>query len=296
MASAPSPPASPSPHPSSSGSPPSPGAGPRRTALVTGASAGIGVELARVFAAGGFDLVLTARRRERMDPLAAELSARHGVRVRVLAEDLADPEAPQRIARALDAEGIRVDVLVNNAGYGLGKPFTRTTWREQADFLEVLLRSVVQLTHLFLPGMLERGWGRILNVSSVAAFAPERPGDLYAPVKTFMIRFSKSVAREVAGAGVHVTAVCPGFTYTEFHDVLGVRAEVGKLPKWMWMDAATVARQGYEAVMRGDEVYVNGIWNRFVVAACQVLPAWLIRALSPAAALRRRAFEARRTG
>lgn len=287
-------PASSSPDPSSSAPSPAPAAGPRRTALVTGASAGIGVELARVFAAEGFDLVLTARRRERLDLLAHELERRHGVRARVLAEDLADPEAPQRIARALEAEAVRVDVLVNNAGYGLGKPFTRTTWREQADFLEVLLRSVVQLTHLFLPGMLERGWGRVLNVSSVAAFAPERPGDLYAPVKTFMVRFSKSVAREVAGAGVHVTAVCPGFTYSEFHDVLGVRAEVGKLPKWMWMDAATVARQGYEAVMRGDEVYVNGAWNRFVVAACQVLPAWLIRALSPAAALRRKAFQVRR--
>ena len=267
---------------------------PRRTALITGASAGIGTELARVFAAEGYDLVLTSRRRERMDLLANDLEKRHGIRVRVLAEDLADPAAPARLERMLAAEGVAVDVLVNNAGYGLGKPFTRTTWPQQSDFLEVLLRSVVQLTHLFLPGMVERGWGRILNVSSVAAFAPERPGDLYAPVKTFVVRFSKSVAREVAGAGVHVTALCPGFTYSEFHDVLGVRAEVGKLPKWMWMDAATVARQGYDAVMRGDEVYVNGAWNRIVVAACQVLPAWFIRAVSPAAALRRKAFEGRR--
>lgn len=274
-------------------SPPTVATVPRRTALVTGASAGIGAELARVLAAEGFDLVLTARRRERLDLLANDLERGYRIRARVIAEDLADPEAPQRIERRLAAEGIRVDVLVNNAGYGLGKPFTRTTWQEQSDFLEVLLRSVVQLTHLFLPGMLERGWGRVLNVSSVAAFAPERPGDLYAPVKTFMVRFSKSVAREVAGAGVHVTAVCPGFTYSEFHDVLGVRAEVGKLPKWMWMDAATVARQAYDAVMRGDEVYVNGFWNRFVVVACRVLPAWLIRAVSPAAALRRKAFQAR---
>lgn len=268
---------------------------PRRTALITGASAGIGTELARVFAAEGYDLVLTARRRERLDLLAREVEKRHGVRVHVLAEDLADPAAPQRIERTLTAQGIRVDVLVNNAGYGLGAPFTRTTWPQQADFLEVLLRSVVQMTHLFLPGMVERGWGRILNVSSVAAYAPERPGDLYAPVKTFVVRFSKSVAREVSGAGVHVTALCPGFTYSEFHDVLGVRAEVGKLPKWMWMDAATVARQGFDAVMRGDEVYVNGVWNRFVVTACRVLPGWFIRAVSPAAALRRKAFQARRT-
>ena len=266
----------------------------RRTALITGASAGIGTELARIFAAEGYDLVLTARRRERLDLLANEVEKRYGVRARAIAEDLADPGAPARMERTLSAEGIVVDVLVNNAGYGLGKPFTRTTWEQQADFLEVLLRSVVQLTHLFLPGMIERGWGRILNVSSVAAYAPERPGDLYAPVKTFVVRFSKSVAREVAGAGVHVTALCPGFTYSEFHDVLGVRDQVGKLPKWMWMDARTVARQGYDAVMRGDEVYVNGVWNRFVVAACQVLPAWFIRAVSPAAALRRKGFEARR--
>jgi short-subunit dehydrogenase len=262
--------------------------------LVTGASAGIGRELARVFAAEGFDLALVARRRERLEELARELRAAHGATARVLAEDLADPAAPERIAASLAAEGVAVDALVNNAGYGLGKPFTRATWREEADFLQVLLTSVVHLAHLFVPGMIERRWGRVLNVASVAAFAPERPGDLYAPVKTFVVRFSRSLALELQGTGVHVTALCPGFTYSEFHDVLGIRAEVSKTPKWMWMDAATVARQSYDAVMRGDALCVNGWANRLVVTACHVLPASVIRALSPSAALRRKGFQARR--
>ncbi|MFN8177961.1 MAG: SDR family oxidoreductase [bacterium] len=268
----------------------------RRTALVTGASAGIGRELARIFAESGFDLVLVARRRERLDALATEIERSMGTTSRVLVEDLADPGAPERIAGVLAQEGIVIDALVNNAGYGLGVPFTRAAWRQEADFLNVLLTSVVHLTHLFVPGMVERRWGRVLNVSSVAAFVPERPGDLYAPVKSFVVRFSRSLALEMEGSGVHVTALCPGFTYSEFHDVLGVRAEVSKLPRWMWMDAETVARQGYEAVMRGDPICVNGAWNRFVVTVCRLLPASAIRALSPSAALRRKAFQARKNG
>ena len=263
----------------------------RRTALITGASAGIGKELARVFAAEGFDVILVARRRERLEELATELAASHGIRARVLAEDLSDPDAPARIVATLSRDGVAVDALVNNAGYGLGTPFTRVSRERLHAFLRVLLTSVVDLTHLLLPGMVERGYGRVLNVSSVAAFAPERAGDLYAPVKTFVVRFSKAVAREVAGTGVHVTALCPGFTYSEFHDVLGVRAEVGRLPRWMWMDAATVAREGFDAVMRGDEVRVNGAVNRAIVAALRLLPVSLIRRLAPAASLRRKGFE-----
>ena len=268
--------------------------GSRRTALITGASAGIGRELARVFAREGFDLVLVARRRERLDELAAELERNTAAKSRVLVEDLADPAAPARIAAMLAHEGIVIDALVNNAGYGLGQPFTRATWPQEAAFLQVLLTSLVQLTHLFVPGMIERKWGRVLNVSSVAAFAPERPGDMYAPVKTFVVRFSKSLALEVEGTGVHVTVLCPGFTYSEFHDVLGIRAEVSKTPKWMWMDAVTVARQGYDAVMRGDAVCVNGLANKIVVALCRILPSSVIRAVSPSAALRRKAFQARK--
>jgi short-subunit dehydrogenase len=263
-----------------------------RTALITGASAGIGSELARVFSAEGFDLVLVARRRERLDALAQELQQRDGSRVRVMAEDLADLGAPERIEGALRAEGVDVDVLVNNAGYGLGVPFSKTTWQQQADFLQVMLTSLVQLTHLFLPGMLQRKYGRILNVASVAAYAPERPGDVYAPIKTFVVRFSKSLSLEMEGRGVHVTALCPGYTYTEFHDVLGVRAEVSKTPKVMWRSASVVAREGYDAVMRGQAVKVNGFANQAIVALCQILPDAVIRMLSPAAAMRRKAFQA----
>jgi short-subunit dehydrogenase len=142
--------------------------------------------------------------------------------------------------------------------------------------------------------MLERRWGRVLNVSSVAAFAPERPGDMYAPIKTFVVRFSKSLALETADRGVHVTALCPGFTYSEFHDVLGVRAEVSKMPKIMWRAADVVAREGFDAVMNGETVKVNGWANQAVVTLCRTLPAWAIRMLSPAAAMRRKAFQVHR--
>lgn len=252
-------------------------AGPR-TALVTGASAGIGKELAGVFAGRGFNLVLTARRLDRLEAVGADLSGRHGCRVLVVADDLSDPAAPARIAVRLEEAGIQIDALVNNAGYGLTGTFATTTWEQQSAFLQVMVTAVAELTHRFLPGMLRRGYGRIINVASLAGLVPGTAGHtLYGASKALLIKFSQSLAAEVASRGVHVTALCPGFTYSEFHDVNGTRPLVSQMPSFMWMDARTVAEQGYDAVMRGQVVYVNGRVNHAIAMLVRYLPDDLVR-------------------
>jgi hypothetical protein len=242
-------------------------------ALVTGASSGIGEAFAGVFAARGFDLVLTARRGDRLRRVAARLTAQHECRTRVIQADLSQREAPAQICAELEADGITIDVLVNNAGYGLGGTYLTVPWPEQEAMLQVMVFGVAELTHRLLPGMIARRYGRIINVASLAALVPPPAGHtLYAPSKAFVVRFSEALAHEVRPAGVHVTAVCPGFTRSEFHDRTGTRAQVSRLPPWMWMDAETVARQGYEAVMAGTPVYVNGAVNRTIAALARYLP------------------------
>ena len=250
----------------------------KMTALVTGASAGIGAAIARVFAANGFDLVLTARRVDRLEALAAELRARHGCAVRVIAADLADPAAPARIFDEVTQSGLVVDALVNNAGYGLPGRFLSSPWADHRAFIQVMITAVADLCHRFAPGMAERERGWIINVASTAGLVPGSAGHtLYGAAKSLVIRFSESLALELRPQGVNVTALCPGFTYSEFHDVNDMRAQVSRLPKWMWMDADTVARQAYDAVMRGDVVYINGRVNRAMVVLVRHTPDWLVK-------------------
>ena len=247
--------------------------GQRRTALVTGASAGIGVAFAEVFAANGFDLVLTARREDRLRTLASTLEARYGMRVAVLPADLAERDTPTRLIHSLRTDGITVDALVNTAGDGVSGAYLRNDWRRQSDLLQVNVVAVAELTHGLLPGMLARHYGRIINVASLVGLLPAAGGHtLYAASKAFVIRFSESLAHEVAAHGVHVTAVCPGFTHSEFHDVIGTRETVSRLPSFMWMDAPTVARQGFDAVMAGRPVYVTGRVNSAIALLARLLP------------------------
>lgn len=246
---------------------------PRRVALVTGASAGIGKAFAEQLAIQGHDLVITARRRERLDALAEQLRAQRNARVEVIPADLSDPAAPAALFEAIAARGLTVDVLVNNAGYGLGSGYRSTSWQQNADFLQVMITSVAHLTHLAVPGMVERGYGRIIHVASLAGLIHGAPGStLYAASKAFLVRFAESLALELEGTGVAVTAVCPGYTLSEFHDVAGTRSRVSRLPGLAWMDAETVARQGIAAALRGQTVYVNGAFNRAVEAAMRFLP------------------------
>ena len=256
----------------------------RRLCLITGASSGIGAEFAKQYAGLGWDLALTARRVDRLQVLAAELHARYGVLVEVIPEDLANPGAPPRIISALQDRGREIDALVNNAGYGLPGTFLSTTWADQADFLQVLYLAPVELTHRVLPGMAARGYGRIINVASLAGYAPGSAGHtLYGSVKAAMIKFSESVEAECQTLGhkdVHCTALCPGFTWSEFHDVNGMRETTNKMPKWMWMDAAPVVKAGIEAVNRGQPVVVPGLFNKAVATLTRLLPEPAGRALA----------------
>jgi uncharacterized protein len=249
----------------------------KRTALVTGASAGIGAAFSRILAERGIDLVLTARRADRLEVLARELRERWGVEARALPADLADPGAPARLHGELAAAGVEVDILVNNAGYGLPNRFVDHAWQEHDAFVRVMVTAVAELTHRFLEGMLERGYGRIVNVASLAGLLPAPAGHtLYAASKAFVVRFSQALALEVRPRGVHVTALCPGFTYSEFHDVSRTRDLVSRLPGWLWMDAETVAREGVEAVMAGRIICVTGGVNRWMARLAGCLPESLV--------------------
>jgi len=250
----------------------------RRTVLITGASAGIGLEFARVFAANGFDVALTARRAERLRDVANELIARHHVTARVVADDLEDPAAPARIVERLAADGVTIDALVNNAGYGLPGKYAETSWDAQARFIQIMVTAYAELAHRLLPGMIERRYGRIVNVASVAGLVPGTPGHtLYAASKAFLIKFSQSLALETRRHGVHVTALCPGFTYTEFHDVNNTRPLVAAhVPRSMWLKADDVARQGFDGVMAGRLQVVPGFRYRALVGLVRLLPESLV--------------------
>lgn len=247
-------------------------------ALVTGASSGIGAAIAREYARRGTPLILTARRAGRLQALADSLRA--AVPVEVIAADLAAPAAPAELQARIDALGLHVAHLVNNAGYGVPGRYLSEPWKVHADFLQVMVTAVCELTHRFLPAMEAAGHGRILNVASLAGLVPASAGHtLYGAAKSFMIRFSESLALEVADRGVHVTALCPGFTYSEFHDINGMRERVSKLPKWLWLDADSVARMGIDAVERGRTRCVTGGANRAIAGLAKYLPDAAARAL-----------------
>lgn len=253
--------------------------GQSRTALVTGASSGIGQAFARELARRGHDVVITARREDRLRELARELES-SGVRAHVVVADLADPAAPLALLEQVASAGVQLDVLINNAGYGINARYVETGWQQQAALIQVMITALSELCHRVLPGMLERGFGRIVNVSSVAGLIPGTAGaTLYGAAKSYVIKLSEALALELQGRGVHVCALCPGYTYSEFHDVNGTRAEVSQLPRVMWMDAERVASQGLDAVERGEVVYVNGAVNRAVVGAVKHSPDALNRAL-----------------
>jgi uncharacterized protein len=247
-------------------------ANPRR-ALITGASAGIGEAFARQLASCGYRLVLTARRADRLQTLAVELSERHHVDVQVIVLDLADPQAPAQLVAELATRRLCVDMLVNNAGYGVPGHFDAVAWSTHAQFLQVMITAPTELTHRLLPAMRARGYGYVINVASLAGHLPGTAGQsLYAAAKAYLIKFSQSLSLENLPAGIHVTAVCPGLTYSEFHDVTGSRSLVSRLPRWLWMDADTVVRQSLAAVGHGDAVYVNGWVNRLIKLLFKCLP------------------------
>jgi short-subunit dehydrogenase len=247
------------------------GADGRQTALITGASGGIGLELARLFAAGGYDLVLVARSAGKLEELAGELR-RHGVAARALAKDLAKPESPEEVFQELEAAGVAVDVLVNNAGFATYGPFAEI---ELGRELEELQLNVVTLTHLtkkFLPGMLVRRQGGILNLASTAGFQPGPLMAVYYATKAYVISFSEALAEELSGTGVTVSVLCPGPTATGFQRRAGM--EASKLFSGMLQvaDAAAVARAGYEGFRAGKRIVIPGLLNKVAVQSIRVSP------------------------
>jgi short-subunit dehydrogenase len=235
------------------------------TALITGASAGLGQEFARQLAAKGMNLVLVARRREPMEALAAELAEAHGVDVSVLEADLSDPTTPHSLFERTEAQGFAIDYLVNNAG-SEGPDLVRVRdWGRQQAYLTLMMTSVAAMCHEFLPSMVERGYGRVLNVASVAGRMTVGGDYSYGPTKAYLIALSKGLASTYRAKGVHVMALCPGFTHTDFHASDKLTIMKSNTPKWIWYDADVVIREGLAALEKGKDEYTSGRLYRFLV-------------------------------
>jgi hypothetical protein len=248
------------------------------TVLITGASSGIGLELARLFAADGAGLVLVARRQDQLETIAEELRRAHGVEVRMLPKDLAQPTAPDDIHQAMRRIDLPIDVLVNNAGFGAAGRFAELDDRRQGDMLQVNIHALARLSRLFLPQMLERRGGGILNVGSTAAFQPGPNMAVYYATKAFVLSLSEALHHETRNRGVTVTCLCPGPTVTEFAAAAGI--ESSPLFKMWAMDAAAVARAGYRGFRRGTAVVVPGVLNWIGSFAVRLLPRPAVRSVT----------------
>jgi short-subunit dehydrogenase len=251
-------------------------------ALVTGASAGIGTEFCRQLAAQGYQLVLVARRADKLRAVAEELQKSHGAHSMIITADLSQKDACQTIVERLEEDNINIEYLVNNAGYGLPGSFHVPDWQEHADFIQVMMTAVCELTWRLLPGMRERGRGFIVNVASVAGLvAPSAGHTLYGASKSFLIKFSQSLALENASRGVKVTALCPGFTYSEFHDVNNTREMISQLPDYLWLDAKDVVGDTIKAMSADNvnPVVIPGRQYKLIVMANRYLP-WLAAILT----------------
>ena len=246
-----------------------------RIALVTGASSGIGKEIAELYASKGCNLVITARREEFLQKIKVELEERYSVVVNTIIEDLSDINSAERIYNYCISNDLSVDILVNNAGYGLLNTFDKISLKQHVDFVNVLSTSVVTLTHSFLSGMLDREFGRIINISSISGLTSpaNASGGMYSGVKSMVIKFSEGIHKEYNHKNVYCCAVCPGFTHTEFHE--NMKEFKNSIPSFMWMTSKEVAKESYEASMQGKELYVNGFFNRFLLFVMRIMPKWL---------------------
>jgi len=250
----------------------------REVALITGASMGIGRELAKIFAADGRDLALVARSEDKLRDLAQELEGAHGIRAHVVPADLTDPGAPAAVFAAFDSKGLELDYLVNNAGFGANGPFAELPLQSQMDMMHVNMDALVALTHLALQGMLARHKGRILNIASTAGFQPGPDMAVYYASKSFVLLFSEGIAEEVKDQGVTVTAHCPGATATNFPGTAGndtsILFRLGAAP------ADKVARHAYRSMMKGKVVAIEGLMNWLSAFAVRFGPRALVRKIT----------------
>lgn len=247
----------------------------KKTALITGASGGIGLELTRVFASEGYNLVLVARSEEKLNEVKADLEKRASITAKVIAKDLADPASPQQIFDQLQDEGTQVDVLVNNAGFTVYGRFTETEAQKEQDLLQVNIIALTHLAKLFIPGMVERGWGKVLNLASVAAFMPGPLMACYYASKAYVLSFSEAIGKELEGTGVTVTALCPGPTESGFQ-ARGNMEESKIVAGRKLPTARSVARSGYRALMKGQSVAFPDFSNWAVAASIRLTPRKLV--------------------
>lgn len=261
----------------------------RKLALITGASAGIGAAFAKAYAARGFDLALVARRKDRLDSLAATLSAAHGIDAFSIPADLSVPEAEAPIMAALGERGRQTDVLINNAGFGIARAFTDVPWSKQRDFLMSMAVAPCALAYAVIPGMVTRGFGRIINVASIAGFSPGVAGNtLYPGVKGLMIKFSQALDSEYRDKGLNVTALCPGFTKTEFAEEAGIQDIIDKSPRAFSQTADDVVETAIRGNEAGHVIVIPGWHNKIAVAVMRTLPESLLRAIINAGAAKYR--------
>ena len=250
--------------------------GPNVTCLVTGASSGIGAELARGLAKRGLGVTLAARREDRLRDLAGELAAEYGIRAETISCDVSDSDARKRMKDEIDARGLTVEVLVNNAGYGSGGAFAEADGDNEALTIRTNVEAVVALTHAFLPGMVERGRGAVLNLSSLIAFQPVPFQATYGASKAAVLSFSEAVHEELRGTGVTITAVCPGPVRTEFGEAGGFGGADDKIPGFAWLDPDKVAEDGLEGLEKGERVVGPGALNQIAAFSGHYMPRWLL--------------------
>jgi len=253
------------------------------TVLITGASSGIGESLARCFARHGHKLVLVARSADKLHALAKRLTQAHGSAVTVMPADLSKPDAAASLAAALKRKRIDIEVLVNNAGVLEQGAFCDIPAERHQELIALNVAGLTAMLAAFVPGMRERGWGRVLNVASIAAFQPVPSLATYAATKAYVLSLTEALSEELKGTGVSVTALCPGVTATPMIDHAAAgNAKLGQLPGFLIGDAAEVAADGYAACMRGEVIKVPGVFNLATTLAARATPKWLLRNLSGA--------------
>ncbi len=245
----------------------------RGTALITGASSGIGASFARIFAAEGFDLVLTARRAEKLQELAADLPPT--TKIVVLPADLSTSAGITTFFESVSGQSLEIDVLINNAGMMVEEDFEKLSTDQIERTITLNITALTQLIHQFLPAMKARKSGRILNVASVAAFHPVPGMDIYAATKAYVLSFSEALSENLQDTGVSVTALCPGLTDTDMVD----KSIAGAMPAFMILQPDEVARSGFDALMKREVICIPGNANRIALAWAQHQPRWLVRGL-----------------
>ncbi len=246
------------------------------TTLITGASSGIGLELARVAASQGDDLILVARSRSKLETLAAELMKAHSVKVHIIEKDLSLPSAPREVFTEVNKLGIKVDHLINNAGFGNFWKFSETDYEKESQMIDLNMKSLTQMTKLFLPNMIEGTYGRIMNLASTAAFQPGPGMAVYFATKAYVLSFSEAISEELLSTWVTVTALCPGPTESGFAAVSHM--DSSKLFQWRKLPTSReVAEYGYRAMMRGQVVAIHGCINWILAESVRFTPRFLIR-------------------